>query len=97
MAKSKEIKMNYEQAKQLASYLEHTRKNIDTVVNSFKNKLSSYNKVATESRTVHEGIEDYLRASIDVNNQTIETLTLIEQVLLNSNDKEKVDEIFSGK
>lgn len=98
--KKTEIEMSYEQIQQLAGYLEHLRGNIETVnqkTHFFKRNLNQFNKAMGGKSHVRRLVKDYVEASVTLNEQTIATITLIEQALLNSNDKDKVDELFGVK
>lgn len=100
MKKSNEVKMTYEQTQQLAGYLEHLRGNIEAVnqkTHLFKRDLNQFDKAVGGSPHVRRSVKDYVEASVTLNEQTIATITLIEQALLNSNDKDKVDELFGVK
>lgn len=100
MTKSNEIKMTYEQIQQLAGYLEHLRGNIETVnqkTHFFKRNPNQFNKAMGGSGHVKRSVREYVEASVTLNEQTIATISLIEQALLNSNDKDKVDELFGVK
>lgn len=99
MEKSKEIKMTYEQAQQLAGYIAHLRGNIDRenkMPQFFKRTLGPNGEGMSRS-VVRKRVVEYVNALEDANNQTVVVLSIVEQALLNSNDKDKVDELFGVK